>query len=147
RGRRNDYFFHQHQRANTTGKLTSLSSPLDHRSQYPSFEGASRDRIRAADESTAGESDHISNDDGAPMNKATHNQRSSSGFTMLEMLVSLVVFMVVAGAAFSLLFAHAPLYSRQQNMAGLNIVLRNAVTQMQIDAENAGNGYYPGPDI
>jgi prepilin-type N-terminal cleavage/methylation domain-containing protein len=75
------------------------------------------------------------------------SRRCCSGFTMLELLVSLVVFLVVAGAAFSLFFSHAPLFTRQQNLAGLNIVLRNAVTQMELDAVNAGNGYYPGPDV
>jgi len=54
---------------------------------------------------------------------------------------------VIAGAAFSLFSTHAPLFTRQQNIAGLNITLRNAVTQMELDAVNAGNGYYPGPDI
>ena len=71
----------------------------------------------------------------------------ASGFTMIELMVSLAVFLVVAGAAFSLFSAHAPLFGRQQNIAALNIALRNAVTQMQLDVVNAGNGYYPGADI
>jgi prepilin-type N-terminal cleavage/methylation domain-containing protein len=70
-----------------------------------------------------------------------------SGFTLIELMVSLGVFLVIAGAAFSLFGAHAPLFSRQQNLAGLNITLRNIVTQMELDVVNAGNGYYPGTDI
>jgi len=70
-----------------------------------------------------------------------------SGFTLIELMVSLAVFLVIAGAAFSLFGAHAPLFSRQQNMAGLNITLRNIVTQMELDVVNAGNGYYPGTDV
>lgn len=66
---------------------------------------------------------------------------------MIELMVSLGVFLVVAGAAFSLFFAHAGLYARQQNVAALNITLRNALTQLELDVVNAGNGYYPGPDI
>jgi len=62
-------------------------------------------------------------------------------------MVSLAVFLVIAGAAFSLFATHAPLFTRQQNISGLNISLRNAVTQMELDAVNAGNGYYPGADI
>jgi len=74
-------------------------------------------------------------------------ERISAGFTLLELMVSLTVFLVIAGAAFSLFSSHAPLFTRQQNMSGLNITLRNAVTQMELDAVNAGNGYYPGADI
>lgn len=69
------------------------------------------------------------------------------GFTLLELMVSLGVFLVVAGTAFTLFSSHAPLFSRQQNLAGLNVTLRNAVTQMQLDVVNAGNGYYPGADV
>jgi prepilin-type N-terminal cleavage/methylation domain-containing protein len=75
------------------------------------------------------------------------NSTRQSGFTLIELMVSLAVFLVVAGAAFSLFGAHAPLFSRQQNLAGLNITLRNIVTQMELDVVNAGNGYYPGTDI
>lgn len=71
----------------------------------------------------------------------------SAGFTMIELMVATLVFLVIAGAAFSLFSNHAPLFTRQQNIAGLNITLRNAVTQMELDTVNAGNGYYPGPDI
>jgi len=84
-----------------------------------------------------------------PSNSAPRvpSRRTSSGFTMIELMVSIAIFLVVAGAAFSLFSAHAPLFSRQQNIASLNIALRNAVTQMQLDVVNAGNGYYPGADI
>ena len=75
------------------------------------------------------------------------NSNRQSGFTLIELMVSLGVFLVIAGAAFSLFGAHAPLFSRQQNLAGLNITLRNIVTQMELDVVNAGNGYYPGSDI
>ena len=74
-------------------------------------------------------------------------QKQPSGFTMLELMVALAVFLIIAGAAFSLFATHAPLFTRQQNIAGLNITLRNAVTQMELDVVNAGNGYYPGADI
>jgi len=76
-----------------------------------------------------------------------NNSTRHSGFTLIELMVSLAVFLVIAGAAFSLFGAHAPLFSRQQNLAGLNITLRNIVTQMELDVVNAGNGYFPGTDI
>lgn len=74
-------------------------------------------------------------------------REQQAGFTMIELMVSMAVFLVIAGAAFSLFSAHAPLFSSQQSLAGLNISLRNAVTQMELDTVNAGNGYYPGSDI
>lgn len=84
---------------------------------------------------------------GAKLRVGTAAWRLQSGFTLVELLVSLAVFLIVAGAAFSLFSSHAPLFTRQQNLAGLNITLRNAVTQIQLDVVNAGNGYYPGADI
>src|SRR5579871_57603 len=75
------------------------------------------------------------------------SRRLESGFTLLELMVSTAVFLVIGAAAFSLFSSHAPLFTRQQNISGLNINLRNAVTQMELDVVNAGNGYYPGADI
>ncbi|HWZ42513.1 MAG TPA: type II secretion system protein [Candidatus Saccharimonadales bacterium] len=69
------------------------------------------------------------------------------GFTLVELLVAMAVFLVISGAAVSLVRAHIPLVSSQQNQAGLNMAMRNAVAQMQIDAVNAGTGYYQGVNI
>jgi type II secretory pathway pseudopilin PulG len=74
-------------------------------------------------------------------------RRRSAGFSLFEMLVALGVFMVVGGAAFTLVQRHVPLFSDQQNQANLNFALRNAAAQMQIDVVNAGTGFYPGTDI
>ena len=79
--------------------------------------------------------------------KAGRVRGKRSGFTLIELMVALALFLVVAGSAFSLFQAHAPLYSQQQKLSGLNIALRNAITQMQIDVVNAGDGYYPGLNI
>jgi hypothetical protein len=38
----------------------------------------------------------------------------------------------------------APSFTRQQNLAGANIAIQNAVSQMQLDLANAGTGFYPG---
>jgi hypothetical protein len=53
----------------------------------------------------------------------------------------MAVFMVIAGAAFSLFRQNTNLFTDQQNQVGLNIGLRNALAQIQQDSVNAGDGY------
>ncbi|MBZ5520827.1 MAG: prepilin-type N-terminal cleavage/methylation domain-containing protein [Acidobacteriia bacterium] len=89
--------------------------------------------------------------------RRTYSQRSrrglhqrpagGSGFTLAELLVAMLVFMIIGGAAVTLVRSHAPLVSSQQNQTGLNISMRNAVAQMQIDVVNAGTGFYQGVNI
>jgi Tfp pilus assembly protein PilW len=85
------------------------------------------------------------------MKKITMQQtrlgRNSNGFTVLEFLVAMAVFMIVTGAVFTLFRKDDPLFNNQQNMVGVNLALQNAVTQMEVDAVNAGTGYYPGTNI
>jgi prepilin-type N-terminal cleavage/methylation domain-containing protein len=71
----------------------------------------------------------------------------TNGFTLLEFLVAMAVFMIVTGAVFTLFRKDDPLFNNQQNMVGVNLALQNAVTQMEIDGVNAGTGYYPGTNI
>ena len=59
----------------------------------------------------------------------------------------MAVFIIVMGAALSLVSYQTPVYNKQQNYSKMNIQLRNAVAQLQLDAVNAGTGYYPGTDI
>jgi type II secretory pathway pseudopilin PulG len=66
---------------------------------------------------------------------------------MIELLIALAVFLIVSGAALSLFNSHVQLFTSQQNQSTLNFTLRNAMAQMQIDVVNAGNGFYPGPNI
>lgn len=68
------------------------------------------------------------------------------GFTLLELMITMAVFLVVGGAAVSLVARHVPVFTTEQNQAALNFGLRNAVTQMQIDVANAGEGYYQAAD-
>ncbi|MGO9641017.1 MAG: type II secretion system protein J [Candidatus Acidiferrales bacterium] len=70
-----------------------------------------------------------------------------SGFTLVEFLVAMVLFVIIGGATFSLFRQHEPYFNQQQNLAGTNIAMQNAVTQMQLDLANAGTGYYPGVNI
>jgi prepilin-type N-terminal cleavage/methylation domain-containing protein len=70
-----------------------------------------------------------------------------AGFSLVELMVAIAVFMVIGGAAVSLVKKHVPIFTAQQNQTGMNIALRNAVAQMQIDVVNAGTGYYQGVNI
>jgi prepilin-type N-terminal cleavage/methylation domain-containing protein len=72
---------------------------------------------------------------------------STRGFTLLELMIATAIFVVIGGAALALFAQHQPLFTRQQNLAGLNIAIRNAVAQVQLDVINAGNGYYTGANI
>jgi len=74
-------------------------------------------------------------------------RNSARGFTMVEFLVGVTVFLVITGAAVSLYVRHMPLYSRQQDLSALNVGLRNAAAQLQIDLANAGTGMYAGVNV
>jgi prepilin-type N-terminal cleavage/methylation domain-containing protein len=65
-----------------------------------------------------------------------------AGFTLLELLVAMAVFGVISAAAFGLIAQHQPIFNQQQTQAALNISMRNAIAQMQIDIVNGGAGYY-----
>lgn len=70
-----------------------------------------------------------------------------AGFTLMEMMIALLIFTIISGAAFSLMAQHEPVFKQQQNMAALNIGMRNAVAQMQVDVVNGGEGYYTGFNV
>ena len=55
--------------------------------------------------------------------------------------------MAISAAGFSLLAQHQPIFNQQQNLAEVNIALRNAVAQMQLDLGNAGANYFPTVNI
>ena len=69
------------------------------------------------------------------------------GFTLLELMLATAVFVVICGAALLLFSKQQPLFNRQQNLAGLNIAVRNAVAQLQLDVVNAGNGIMLGTGL
>jgi len=79
--------------------------------------------------------------------KTTTAHARTRGFSLLELLVATALFLVISGAALSLYSSHLPLFSEQQNQAGLNIAMRNTVSQLQLDVANAGSGYYQGINI
>jgi hypothetical protein len=57
-------------------------------------------------------------------------------------MVAMTVFLIIGGATFGLFNQHAKLFNDQQNQVGLNISMRNALSQMESDVVNAGTGYY-----
>jgi prepilin-type N-terminal cleavage/methylation domain-containing protein len=80
------------------------------------------------------------------MKKMTCNRRER-GFTLLELLIAAAVFLVISGSALALLAKHQPIFNQQQNIGALNIQIRNAVSQLELDTINAGSGYYQGINI
>jgi prepilin-type N-terminal cleavage/methylation domain-containing protein len=70
------------------------------------------------------------------------NLRKSSGFSLIELMIAVSIFVVIGGATMSLFKQHAQMFTSQQNQITLNISLRNALTQLQTDVVNAGSGYY-----
>jgi type II secretory pathway pseudopilin PulG len=70
--------------------------------------------------------------------------RPSAGFTLIEFLVAMVMFMVIGGSVFAMFANNAPYLNRQEGLASVNIAIQNVVSQMQLDLANAGTGYYPG---
>jgi len=85
------------------------------------------------------------------MQNVNLNQESrafrEAGFTLVEMLIALLVFGTISAAAFSLMSQNMPIFNQQQNQAGLNIAMRNAVAQIQADMVNGGAGYYNGLNV
>lgn len=79
--------------------------------------------------------------------KALRKLDGSLGFTLIELMVATVVFLIIGGAAFTLFHRHARLFGDQQNQVALNVSMRNALSLLQIDTVNAGTGYYAGANI
>ncbi|MGH9397879.1 MAG: PilW family protein [Terriglobia bacterium] len=71
----------------------------------------------------------------------------SSGFSLIELIVAMAVFLIIAGAAFDLFSRQQAQFHQQEGDAGLNIGLRNAITKLELDLANAGTGYYMGANI
>lgn len=71
----------------------------------------------------------------------------AAGFSLVEFLLAMGILLLVSGAAFGLYTSHQPLFAQEQSMAGLNLGLRNAVAQLQIDLANAGTGFYVGANV
>jgi prepilin-type N-terminal cleavage/methylation domain-containing protein len=78
---------------------------------------------------------------------ASVRRKASSGFTLVELMMAMLVFLIIGSAAVALINKHVPTYATEQNQAALNVGVRNAVAQMQTDVVNAGSGFYPGANM
>jgi len=72
------------------------------------------------------------------MPRPRRHSRVHAGFTLVELMVAMAMFLAMAGAAFTLFAEHAQLASRQENLSAVNIGLRNAMAQLEIDLSSAG---------
>jgi len=77
-----------------------------------------------------------------PYSRLYQKSKSGSGFSMIELMVAMGVFLVIGGAAVSLFRQNTRVYVDQQGTTTLNITMRNALAQIQTDVVNAANGYY-----
>ncbi len=68
-------------------------------------------------------------------------RKLAAGFSLIELMVAMSLFMIVGGAAIALVRRHMPLFNTAQNQTNLNITLRNAVAQFQMEVVNAGTGF------
>jgi prepilin-type N-terminal cleavage/methylation domain-containing protein len=73
------------------------------------------------------------------VSRGTRNQR---GFTLIELMVSMAIFLVISSVAFRLFKVQESSASVLRDQVGLNLALRNSVTQLQLDVSNAGSGYF-----
>jgi prepilin-type N-terminal cleavage/methylation domain-containing protein len=73
--------------------------------------------------------------------------RDDHGFSLIELMVAMSVFLIISVTAFTLFSRHQSLLGQEQGVSGLNIGLRNALSQLQIDVVNAGNGQILGPNV
>jgi len=71
----------------------------------------------------------------------------AQGFTLLELLLAAAVFTIIMGVVFTLFNSQVLSSQVVQGQVGLNIALRNAATQLQIDLANAGSGYFQGLNV
>ena len=71
----------------------------------------------------------------------------SAGFSLLELLVAISIFLIIGGVTLGLFSQHQPMFNQQQNQAALNIQIRNSIMQLQTDVVNAGSGYLTATDL
>ena len=79
--------------------------------------------------------------------RASDSWKRAAGFSLMELMVAMAMFLIVGGTAVNLFKQHVPLFTQQQNQTAVNVAMRNAAAQMQIDLANAGSGYYQGINI
>lgn len=74
-------------------------------------------------------------------------ENPSAGFSLIELLIAMGMFLTITAAAFTLFGGEQTTFQRQQGQIGINVALRNATAQLQMDIYNAGTAYYQGANI
>jgi prepilin-type N-terminal cleavage/methylation domain-containing protein len=69
------------------------------------------------------------------------------GFSLLELVVAMAVFLLVSAGALVLFSRQQTNANSQPGLAGLNVGIRNATAQLQLDLANAGSGNYSGYNV
>jgi len=67
---------------------------------------------------------------------------SQQGTTLLELVFAVVLFTIISGVAFSLMYQQQNSSQGTQGQVALNMALRSTESLLQMDLANAGNGYY-----
>ena len=87
------------------------------------------------------------------MNRIAHNAAEGrrmpkeKGFTLLELLIAMAAFLTVSIAAFTLFSKQQSASQTVQGQVGLNLALRSAATQLEMDLANAGSYYYQNVNV
>jgi prepilin-type N-terminal cleavage/methylation domain-containing protein len=68
-------------------------------------------------------------------------------FSLIELMVAMAILVLVSASALMLFSRQQTNANQQQGLVGLNIGIRNAIAQLQLDLANAGTGYYVGANI
>jgi hypothetical protein len=71
----------------------------------------------------------------------------NAGFSMIELMLAMGMFLTITAAAFTLIGGEQTTFQRQQGQVGINVALRNATAQLQMDLYNAGTAYFQGVNI
>jgi prepilin-type N-terminal cleavage/methylation domain-containing protein len=72
---------------------------------------------------------------------------SGGGFSLVEMMIALLVFLVIALTAVSLVRTQIATFLSQQSQSQVNIGMRNALGQIEMDAAEAGSGFFPNINV
>jgi prepilin-type N-terminal cleavage/methylation domain-containing protein len=71
----------------------------------------------------------------------------NQAFSLIELMVAMAITLLVSASVFVLFSQQRASANQQQGLVGLNIGIRNAMSQLQLDLANAGTGYYVGADV
>jgi prepilin-type N-terminal cleavage/methylation domain-containing protein len=73
--------------------------------------------------------------------------RAAGGFSLLELVIAMAIFLIISGVSFSLFNQQQASTKLLQGQTALNIALRNAVAQLQMDLVGGGSGYFQGMNM